>query len=112
MSAKFEIVQDDHGRFCFRLIDADETMLLTGLPNSGKIAVQGDVQRTRQSIRAADRFHPHTAHDGSLFAVLKDKNGSVLARSRVVAQQPELDGLLQRIGAIAGDAPLLDHARA
>lgn len=112
MSAKFELVQDDHGRYCFRLLDTDEQVLMTGLPNSGKIAVQSDVLRTRQSLRAADRFVVKTNGDGGHFAVLKDKNGGVLARSRQVADQQSLAALVDRIHAVAVDAPLLDHARA
>ncbi len=111
MKAKFEIVQDDQGRFCFRLLDTDETVLLTGLPNSGKIAVQSDVLHARQAI-STDRFVPHVAHDGAHFAVLKDKDGRAIARSRPAADQARLDQLVARISAVAENAPLLDHARA
>ena len=110
MQARFEIVPD-HDRYCFRLLDGDSDVLLTGLPSNGKIDVQMEVQHARNSIRAADRFVPHTGHDGRLFVVLKHKNGNVLARSMHVADKVALDRLMKRIVA-AADAPLLDHARA
>jgi hypothetical protein len=109
MQARFEIV-NDHDRFSFRLLDGDAEVLLTGLPNNGKIAVQNEVLQTRSAIRAGDRFVPHTGHDGSHFVVLKGKSGNVLARSPHVADQATLDKLIHRIVA-AASAPLLDHAR-
>ncbi len=112
MSTKFEIVQDDQGRFCFRLLDGQQHVLLTGLPSKGKVAVQLEVQHARQAIRAGDRFVAHTDHGGEHFVVLKDKDGSVLAKSPHFAVRADVDALIAAVAASAPGAPLVDHARA
>ncbi|MGE3172200.1 MAG: hypothetical protein AB7O97_06190 [Planctomycetota bacterium] len=111
MKSRFEIVQDDQGRFSFRLLDADAKVLLSGLPSAGKIAVQTEVLHARNAVRAGDRFVPHEDRDGKHFVVLKDRDGSVLARSPHVADDRRLRDVIARIEECAPGAPLLDMAR-
>jgi hypothetical protein len=110
MNARYEIVQDDQ-RFSFRLLGSDGTVLLSGLPSSGKIAVQSEVLHVRNSVRAGDRFVTHAADDGTHFVVLKDRHGNVLARSPHVRSPGHLDRLIEMIHAVASGAPMLDLAR-
>ena len=111
MNARFELVSDDPGRFFFRLLDRTGRLLLTGLPCEGKIAAQSEVLHARNSIRAADRFVSHRADDGSHFVVLKDKDGSVLAKSATMATEAELTALIAQATALGGAAPLVDLTR-
>src|SRR5262245_26983041 len=97
MTARFEIVQDDHDRFRFRLLDEEEHVLLMGLPHPEKVTAQNDVLHVRQSIAERRRFvHQHT-YDGGHFAVLKDANGKVIARSCRVADHDEMGRVVLRI---------------
>lgn len=109
MIAKFEIVQDANGQFRFRLVDADETVLLEGLPSTSKIGAQGDVLHARQSLQIGERMQPRTGHDGQQFLALVDKNGKVIANSKAMPDSGSLDQVVTRAQAIAG-APLV-HTR-
>jgi len=97
MMARFEIVQDDHDRFRFRLLDDEEQVLLTGLPHAEKVTAQHDVVQVRQSIAKRRRFVPQHTYDGGHFAVLKDENGKVIGRSCRVADHDEMVRVVGRI---------------
>lgn len=105
MTTRFEIVDSPPDRFCFRLVGDDGAMLLQGLPCDGKIAAQNEVLHARNSIKAPDRW---VLHDdaGRYFAVLKDRDGSVLGRTAPVASESARDGLVERIRE-AASAPLV-----
>jgi len=104
MKARFEVVLDDHDRFRFRLLDDEEHVLLMGLPHQEKVTAQHDVQEVRQSIAERRRFVPQHTYDGGHFAVLKDTNGKVIARSCRVADHDEMVRIVGRIAKIVTSA--------
>lgn len=110
MNARFELVRDDRDRIGFRLLGRDGLVLLKGLPCDSKIAAQTEVLHARNSIRA-ERFVPHVGDDGSHFVVLKDKDGSVLARSPHVRDEGELAQIRAAIEQFGQDAPIVDQTR-
>ena len=109
MTARYEIHQEGHERFVFRLFDNAGQAVLDGLPNHGKVTVQLEVQHARESVRAGDRWARHQGDDGH-FAVLHDKRGQVVGRTRKVATEAELEATMAAIARLA-DAPLLDRTR-
>jgi uncharacterized protein YegP (UPF0339 family) len=111
MNARYELVMDQQGRFRFRLLDREGRVLLNGLPCDGKIGAQSDVLHARNSIRAGDRLVSHEAH-GHHFVVLKDKDGSVLGRSPQVDSTEHLTALIEQLGELGTNAPLVDATRA
>jgi hypothetical protein len=111
MNARYELVTDPQGRFCFRLIDREGRVILSGLPSAGKIAAQSDILHARNSIRAGDRLVTHEA-GGKHFVVLKDKDGSVLGRSPQVDSPEGLTALVALLGELGAQAPLVDATRA
>ena len=108
MSTRFELVTDDHGRVSFSLVDSDGDVLLQGLPCRGKIAAQTEVMHTRDSLRGPDQLIPHEDESGNHFVVLKDDEGSVLGRSRHVAEA-ELRGLVDQICTAGPGAAIIDY---
>lgn len=110
MVTRFELNQDDAGRFGFVLRHQDGEVLLAGLMGDSKVMAQNDVLHARSAIREASRFVPHQGSDGSHFAVLKDKDGSVLARTRHFDSASTLQDAIASIAACV-DAPLLDLTR-
>ena len=86
-TTRFELVSD-HDHLTFNLRTAEGQVLLTGLDPSRLVA--------------------HEAPDGSHWFVLKDADGSVLARSPHVTTKAALDELCTRILAVAASAPIVD----
>ena len=111
MSTRFELRSDEHGRVAFCLFDDDGELLLQGLPCKGKIAAQTEVMHARKSVRVPERFVAHADDEGHHFFVLKDDDGSVLARSRQVASPNELPSLIGTISEAGAGAPIIDRTR-
>lgn len=105
MTTRFEI-SASADRFCFRLLGDDGDVLLQGLPCEGKIAAQNEVLHARNAIRSPERLVAHVDEEGRHFMVLKDRDGTVLARSTRVASELERDRLQATIRAAAA-APLV-----
>ena len=111
MNARFELIKDGTDRVRFRLLGTEGELLLAGLPCRGKIAAQNEVVHARRSITAGDHFVPHTDKNGKHFVVLKDDDGTVLGRSRVVAREDDLSMLIERIVEYAESANIVDHTQ-
>ncbi len=111
MAARYEVVLDEAGRFSFQLCAPDGDVLLTSLPGSSKIMVQSGVLNARNSLRDPERMVTHSAEDGSHFAVLKDRNGEVLARTARVASPEALQTLLENVRTLGATAPLVDRTK-
>lgn len=108
MSIRFELVQDPGHKFHFQLRAEDGSVMLQGLPCDNKLAAQNELQHTRSSLRQPERVVEHTANDQSRFLVVKDEDGSVLARSQHVPSATLLDKLADAIRTAAAGAPLVD----
>ena len=104
MKARFEIVVDGHDRFRFRLLDDEEHVLLMGLPHPEKATAQSDVVQVQQSIAQRRRFVPQHTYDGGHFAVLKDEQGKVIARSCRVPDHAAMVQVVNQIAKIAAGA--------
>lgn len=108
MSIRFELVQDPNSKFHFQLRAEDGSVMLLGLPCDNKLAAQNELQHTRSSLRLPERVVEHTGHDQTKFIVIKDEDGSVLARSPHVPSASQLTVLVESIRGAASGAPLVD----
>lgn len=109
MRARFEIVEDEVGRFVFQFLATDGSTLLRGLPSRDRYAVQVELMQARTALRVGNRFVKHTDEKGGWFAVLTQKNGAPIARTSTVPIERDLDALLEQLASTAVGAPLLKH---
>lgn len=108
MATRFELVPH-HDRMTFNLRTAEGEILLTGLGgSSSKVMVQNEILHVRSALRDRANLVPHHGKDGSHWVVLKDHDGSVLAKSPHVANAHEREALESRLLAVAGKAPIVD----
>lgn len=108
MASRFELVLDEAGKFHFQLRSPDGDILLRSIGCDGKIKAQTGVLHVRSALRDAARSGPHTEADGSHWVVVKEADGSLLARSVRVADEAAAQALLARIRAISDTAPIID----
>lgn len=111
MSTHFELLTDDRSRVSFYLYGDDGEVLLRGLPCRGKIDAQTEVMHTRQSLAESEHLVPHVDESGRHFVVLKDDDGTVLARSRHVATPDDLEALIGEVALAGAEAPIIDKTR-
>lgn len=111
MNSRFELHGDDMGRVSFRLTDGSGDLLLQGLPSTGKVAAQAEVMHVRSALSGEERVVTHRNADGRHFVVVKDKNGEVLGKSRLVDTAAELPDLVAAILDIGRRAPIIDCTR-
>lgn len=108
MATRFELVPH-HDRLTFNLRTTDGEILLTGLgSSSSKIMVQNEIQHVRSALKDRANLVPHHGKDGSHWVVLKDHDGSVLAKSPHVADVHARQALETRLLEVAGKAPIVD----
>ena len=110
MATRYELVFEHDATFRFQLRHADGEVILRGLDSTSKIMSQNEILHLRNSLRDDSRMVRHTAKDGTQFVVVKDRDGSVLARSKNVATEAELDELVESLLGAAG-APIIDLAK-
>lgn len=111
MAVRFELVVDPSGKFHFQLRAPDGGVLLQGLSCDSRIMAQNEVLHTRNSLQDEARVIGHVADDGTRFVVVKDQDGTVLARSPHVGSQTLLEELLAKIRNAAVSAPLVDLSK-
>lgn len=104
---RFELAQD-HDHLTFHLRTPEGQTLLTGLGSKSKIMVQNEIMHARNALRDPAHLVPHQAADGTHWFVLKDLDGSVLAKTPHVATATDLDDMRVRILAVAASAPIVD----
>lgn len=107
MVTRLEVVLEHDDTFFFQLRTVDGDVVLRSLGSPSKIMTQNEILHLRSAIRDDSHWIPHEADDGSHFFVLKDKDGSVLAKSSRTKTAEELEQLKQVIVA-AGGAPMID----
>ena len=110
MKERYEVVQDSNGKFYFHLRAADGAVLLSSLACDSKITAKNELLHLRNSLREADRVIEHEAGDHTRFVVVKDHDGTVLARSPHVDPATSFPVLLATIREAAG-APMLDLSK-
>jgi len=110
MVTRFEVVLEHDDTFFFQLRTADGEVVLRSLGSPSKIMTQNELLHLRTAIRDDSRWINHEARDGSHFVVIKDKDGSVLARSYQTKSPRELDEA-KRLIVDAGTAPVVDLSR-
>lgn len=109
MATRFEVTHDA-GQFLFVLRGADSSVLLRGLPGDSKIMVQNEILHLRRALGDPTRVVAHG--DGTNhFVVIKDTDGSVLAKSPHQATREALDDLLATVRKAAVTAPTIDLAK-
>lgn len=109
MATRFEIVRE-HDEFCFLLRTDDGEVILRGLGSPSKVMTQNEILHLRKSLRDDSHMVPHEDESGRRFVVVKDDDGSVLARSAKVDSEDELLSLERRM-IDAATAPMIDLAR-
>lgn len=110
MATRFELVLE-HDKFNFHLRLPDGPALLTGLTSNSKIMTQNEVAHVRTALRDPACIVPHQTSDGRHFLVVKDKDGSVLAKSPTVGSSTELEALTAKIVAAAATAAVVDLSK-
>jgi uncharacterized protein YegP (UPF0339 family) len=108
MTPKFEIVQDDSGKFTFHYKDKGGQVQLSSLTYSGKISAQTDVARVRKWLADDQRVVRHTRPNGEFFFTVKNEDGEVVARSMATTSEAHLEQLVQQVRTEAHTAALLD----
>ncbi len=109
MATRFELVLEQD-KYTFQLRTSDGRVLLKGLGSPSKIMTQNEILHVRSALRDPQHLVPH--HDGDRhFVVVKDTDGSVLARSPQFATEGELTDLMPQILAVTGAAPIVDLSK-
>ena len=108
MTAQFEIVVDDRGKFHFQLRGPDGVVLLRSVSRRERGTTEIEVEQTRAVLHDVTRMIPYLAHDGSHFLVIKDRQDRVLAQSSRVPSRAALVTVGKRIKGIAVDVPVVD----
>ncbi|MBL8726035.1 MAG: hypothetical protein JNK49_18460 [Planctomycetes bacterium] len=111
MAGRFELVADPRGAIHFELLDPQGTLLLQGLASNSKIMVQNEVLHTRQSVVDDQRVVLHETGEGQHVMVVKDHDGTVLARSPKLAPSVDLAAMREQIRSNAASAPLIDRTK-
>jgi len=108
MATRFELILDDAGKFHFQLRGPDGDVLLRSVGCEGKMKAQTGVLHVRSALRDPSRSGPHSEADGAHFVVVKEADGSLLARSVRVADAAAAQALSERIRSISDTAPVID----
>lgn len=108
MAPKFEIVQDDSGKFSFQYKDKGGQVQFSSLAYTGKISAQTDVARVRKWLADDQRVVRHSRPNGEFFFTVKNDSGEVVARSIATASESHLEELVQQVRGEAHTAALLD----
>jgi hypothetical protein len=109
-STRFEIVPD-RDQFVFHLRTTDGQTLLTGLATSSKIMLQNEILHARKALRDPSHVVKHVGTDGAHWIVVKDLDGSVLAKSPHLPSVTALDEVIDRVLAVAATAPIVDLSK-
>jgi uncharacterized protein YegP (UPF0339 family) len=110
MTARFELVLDESGKFHFQLRGKAGEVLLSSPANDSKIMAQNGVMHARSALRDRKNVVTNASRDGSQVIELKDRDGSVLARSAPVATA-EVTAVVDTIQVCADGAPLVDATK-
>jgi uncharacterized protein YegP (UPF0339 family) len=110
MANRFELVVD-HDKTFFELKDKDGHTLLRSLGSASKIMTQNEIQHLRKALRDRSHLVAHQGKDGSWFVVVKEDNGTVLARSPHVPDDPALQTLIDHVMEIFASAPIIDKTK-
>jgi len=110
MATRFELVID-HDRTFFQLVNKDGQTLLRSLGSTSKIMTQNEIQHLRRALRDPSHLVPHESQDGSRFVVVKEDNGTVVARSPHVPDAAALQALIDDVMASVATAPIIDRTK-
>ena len=106
MVTRFELVLEQE-KYTFRLRANDGQVLLEGLASPSKIVMQNEILHVRTAVRDKNKLVPHHDEDRH-FVVVKDADGSVLARSPRCATERDLSKLMAHLLATRSWAPIVD----
>tara|TARA_R110002072_G_scaffold4174_5_gene29510 strand:- start:13350 stop:13706 length:357 start_codon:yes stop_codon:yes gene_type:complete len=110
MVTRFELVHE-HNDYIFQLRTKDGDVVLRGLGSDSKIMTQNELLHLRRAVKDESHLVPHVSDDGSHFLIIKDSDGSVLARSSKTNSKSEFEALTKVI-VDAIDAPIIDLTKA
>jgi hypothetical protein len=107
MANRLELVAE-HDQVFFQLRTAGGEVLLKSLGSRSKIMTQNEILHLRRALQDPSHLVNHQAADGSHFLVIKDKDGSVLAKSPHVSSLQTLQELTHQVIALCPSAPIVD----
>jgi hypothetical protein len=107
MAIRFELVTEQD-RVYFQLQKPTGPLLLKSLGSKSKIMTQNEIAHLRATLQEPSHLVPHEAADGTRFLVVKDKDGSVLAKSPHVPDASSMAALRQEILQAANTASIVD----
>lgn len=106
MATRYEVQIENGDTFFFHLRSGDGRVILRSLGSPSKIMTQNEILHLRDAVRDPARLVSHDDH-GRYFLVVKDRDGSVLAKSPRVDSGDELQVLTKEVIAAAA-APIVD----
>ena len=107
MATRFELVLEHEDTFIFQLRTSDGDIALRGLGSNSKIMTQNELLHLRKAVKESSHLVAHVGSDDSHFLIVKDDDGSVLARSSKTKSKLELDALAEFISK-AAESPMID----
>ncbi|GAB4139785.1 MAG: hypothetical protein Fur0037_06150 [Planctomycetota bacterium] len=108
MAPKFEIVQDEEGKFRFHFKDDEGQVRLRSLPFKSKINAQTAVAKMRDLLLREEHVVRHSRPGGEFFFTVKNQNGEVVARSEFADSESRLESLVASVRESAKGAALID----
>ncbi len=108
MASRFEIILDTAGKYYFHLRGPDGGALLASHAFDSKIMAQSAVMNARSALKDETRVLKQQGDDGKHCLIVRDKDGTMLARSPGVAGEPDLEPLCEAIRGVGIVAPVVD----
>ncbi len=87
MTGRFEIIQSANGKYFFRLIASNGTIILSSESFSTRKEAQEAIQKTRKSTTKIDNIVEKTSSDDYYYFVVVDEDKRIIARSEMYATQ-------------------------
>jgi hypothetical protein len=110
MVTRFEVVLMHDDTFFFQLRTADGEVVLRSLGSPSKVMTQNELLHLRTAIKEDPQWIQHQTKDGASFFIIKDKDGSVLAKTIHTKTHAELNAL-KETALEARAAPMIDMCK-
>lgn len=89
--ARFEVYEDEIGRFFFEIYAGDDSLLLASQPYSSEASALNGAFSARDNGADADRYRVIEAAHGGYYLELRAQNGRTLATSAIVSDRGDAE---------------------